>query len=732
MHRFSARPGVARDGEAERRQIDAREQSPRRRAALASARDRTVRPTRPAVRYWRIGRRRRRRCARRARPAAAPPRSSAPASMPSVTKWKVVPPFTSRSARAPWCVSTNTGVWHRRRVAPPAPFHASSGHAPRTGPNMLRPRIQAPTPAKLSAAKALVERRCCRLPCRTSPGTSASATPTRAAPRRRARAAPRGLLATGTVAVDRHAERGDPDLDIARNSFLRLSSIRSASLRQRPLLRRSASDRPRRERCLPVRAAKPSTVRTTLDPRLVDPAGNEPGLVVDVRDERRALLFDLGEIERLAPRLLLRVTHAFVTHTHMDHFAGFDHLLALGLGRMPRLVLWGGPGFVEQVEHKLRAYTWNVVHRYEVPMAIEAHALDADGSRMHAVFDSAHRFARSDDAAAADRRDGDLCSTSRCSACARASSTTRCPCSRSRSRRRRSVRVAADRIAAMGLATGAWLRTLKQRGARRRAGRHADRPRLARPRRRARRCGAASASCARWCSTACPAGASATSPTCASPSANVEQLARLLDGVDLLYIESVFLERRPRARAAQEPPHRAAGRRDRAPPAREEVVPFHFSPRYRGDEAALRRRVWRRPGGPDGVARRAGSRQVSHAAIGALARPAGRCAGLERSGRVAGAASSSPRTPDKGKTHVRQTRRNPRRSARERGGGDAAPPVKRRSLDWVRNVLGRQTRPEHGRKQQRVAAGRAPSAATPPRARCRSSCSSAPRSARAC
>jgi len=105
-------------------------------------------------------------------------------------------------------------------------------------------------------------------------------------------------------------------------------------------------------------------VRTTLDPRLVDPDAFAPGLVVDVRDEKRALLFDLGEIERLAPRVLLRVSHAFVSHTHMDHFAGFDHLLALGLGRMRRLVLWGGPGFVEQVEHKLRAYTWNVVHRY--------------------------------------------------------------------------------------------------------------------------------------------------------------------------------------------------------------------------------------------------------------------------------------------------------------------------------------------------------------------------------
>src|SRR3954469_15881363 len=130
-------------------------------------------------------------------------------------------------------------------------------------------------------------------------------------------------------------------------------------------------------------------MHSLLLPRLVDPTAREPGLVVDLRDERRTLLFDLGEIGHLPPRVLLRVSHAFVSHTHMDHFAGFDHLLALALGRMPRLVLWGGPGFVEQVEHKLRAYTWNVVHRYQVAMAIEVHALGAAGDRTRATFDSA-------------------------------------------------------------------------------------------------------------------------------------------------------------------------------------------------------------------------------------------------------------------------------------------------------------------------------------------------------
>jgi predicted secreted protein len=37
--------------------------------------------------------------------------------------------------------------------APHQPCHLRSGQGPRTGPNMLRPRIQAPTLAKLLAAK---------------------------------------------------------------------------------------------------------------------------------------------------------------------------------------------------------------------------------------------------------------------------------------------------------------------------------------------------------------------------------------------------------------------------------------------------------------------------------------------------------------------------------------------------------------------------------------------------
>jgi ribonuclease Z len=327
-------------------------------------------------------------------------------------------------------------------------------------------------------------------------------------------------------------------------------------------------------------------MRTTLEPRLLDPSGNESGLVVDVRDERRTLLFDLGEIDRLPARVLLRTTHAFVSHTHMDHFAGFDHLLMVGLGRMPRLVLWGGPGFVDQVEHKLRAYTWNVVHRYPDAMVIEAHALEADGARTHARFDSRLRFERRDDPpdppSASDLLLDD-------------------PLFRVRARivdhempvlafaieEKAQLRVAAGRLAAMGLATGAWLRTLKRavlEGAPDatpielawvdRDGAHVAQRTVGelRP----------------LVLDTVPGRRIGYVTDLRFTEANIAQLEALLADADLLHIECVFAdadrEQALRKNHLTAPQAGEIARRLRA----RRVVPFHFSPRYRGQEARLR------------------------------------------------------------------------------------------------------------------------------------------------
>jgi len=94
-----------------------------------------------------------------------------------------------------------------------------------------------------------------------------------------------------------------------------------------------------------------------------DPFG-DPGVYVDFKYRRDAFLFDLGDVSLLPPRKLLKIDYIFVSHTHMDHFIGFDHLLRLSLGRDRRTRLYGPPNFLQNVEDKLRSYTWNLVANY--------------------------------------------------------------------------------------------------------------------------------------------------------------------------------------------------------------------------------------------------------------------------------------------------------------------------------------------------------------------------------
>jgi ribonuclease Z len=122
----------------------------------------------------------------------------------------------------------------------------------------------------------------------------------------------------------------------------------------------------------------------------------DPGLLLEFQEQRRVLLFDLGDISVIPKSTLLKVSDVFVSHTHIDHFIGFDRLLRMVFGQGRTLRLYGPKNFIANVEGKLAGFTWNLVDRYEESLNIEVREVHAN--RIHcARFRAIDKFQRSEE-----------------------------------------------------------------------------------------------------------------------------------------------------------------------------------------------------------------------------------------------------------------------------------------------------------------------------------------------
>ena len=119
-------------------------------------------------------------------------------------------------------------------------------------------------------------------------------------------------------------------------------------------------------------------MRPRFHPLLINGPFDDPGLFIPFLYENRAILFDLGDINALSARDIFKVSHVFITHTHMDHFIGFDRLLRLFLGREKKLNLYGPQGFLKNCEGKMAGYTWNLVDNYNYGLRLHLTEIRSD------------------------------------------------------------------------------------------------------------------------------------------------------------------------------------------------------------------------------------------------------------------------------------------------------------------------------------------------------------------
>jgi ribonuclease Z len=294
------------------------------------------------------------------------------------------------------------------------------------------------------------------------------------------------------------------------------------------------------------------------------------------------VLFDLGDISALSARDLLKTTHVFVTHTHVDHFIGFDRLLRILLGRDKQLHLFGPAGILRNLEGKLHGYTWNLVDTGAYPLVITATEVLAD-RMVTRRFACKERFRAGETMEDSDF-EGRLLSEPALTVSA-AILDHRVPCLGLSVEERFHVHILAPRIGEIGAAPGPWLGRFKEALYRRQppdstfpvplqSGEEADLPLAELTEKIAR---------------ISPGHKIAYISDVAYHPKNLERIVELADSADHLFIEAGFLDAdRETARRKSHLTARQAGRIARLCRARKMTI-FHFSPRYRGKEALLYR-----------------------------------------------------------------------------------------------------------------------------------------------
>jgi ribonuclease Z len=319
-------------------------------------------------------------------------------------------------------------------------------------------------------------------------------------------------------------------------------------------------------------------MRPAFSAQLVNPTFGDPGVYVDLKFARRAVLFDIGDVTALSTRQLLRVSDVFVSHTHMDHFSGFDHLLRVCLGRDTGVNLYGPPHFIEQVGHKLSAYTWNLVENYETDFVIQVHELSDSERLRRARFRSRCRF-ECEELGDGSAQNGTIVDDQQFKVRATALDHHGIASLAFRFEESTHINVWKNRLEELGLPTGKWLTELKQLV---RAGAAEDTPIQVHWRTRAGsreetfQLGFLRSRVLEFV----PGQHLAYVTDVAGHAENTQKLTAFLRDVDLLFIEAVFLE--ADSAHATRKAHltaRQAGTIARAANVKS-AIPFHFSSRY--------------------------------------------------------------------------------------------------------------------------------------------------------
>ncbi|UKB78902.1 MBL fold metallo-hydrolase [Chryseobacterium sp. MEBOG07] len=84
-------------------------------------------------------------------------------------------------------------------------------------------------------------------------------------------------------------------------------------------------------------------------------------ILIKVPNSGKHYLCDCGEASLLTVKEVQSISAVFISHTHIDHFSNFDSIFRHQIGSGEKVVICGPKNIHQQVEARLKSYTWNLI-----------------------------------------------------------------------------------------------------------------------------------------------------------------------------------------------------------------------------------------------------------------------------------------------------------------------------------------------------------------------------------
>jgi len=111
-------------------------------------------------------------------------------------------------------------------------------------------------------------------------------------------------------------------------------------------------------------------MKSLFKPQFVNDPSQDPGLIINLFGRKESFIIDLGDISRLTVKTILKISRVFISHTHIDHFFGFDGFLRTSLSKKDPIHIYGPKNIIKNVSGKIAGYTWNLITEYPIKIFV--------------------------------------------------------------------------------------------------------------------------------------------------------------------------------------------------------------------------------------------------------------------------------------------------------------------------------------------------------------------------